>query len=102
MKRISVVSDTSVSAQARTYAEYRTFATLARHTPDFHHARVVLRAGSVVERRDTVSCSLTVALEPAASLRIRCTGSHVYGAINRAVERLGDALGERLEERRTS
>jgi ribosome-associated translation inhibitor RaiA len=103
MNRISVVGDKSISAQARTYAEYRTFATLTRHTPDFHRARVVLRgARDVVESCDSVSCSLTVALEPSASLRIRTTGPHAYAAINRAVERLSDALGGRFEQRRIS
>jgi ribosome-associated translation inhibitor RaiA len=102
MTRISVVADTSISAQARTYAEYRTFATLTRHTPDFHRARVVLRERDVAESCDNVTCSLTVALEPSASLRIRATGPHVYAAINRAVDRLADALGGGLEQRRSS
>lgn len=102
MNRISVVGDKSISAQARTYAEYRTFATLTRHTPDFHRARVVLRARDGVESCDSVSCSLTVALEPSASLRVRTTGPHAYAAINRAVERLDDALGARFEQRRVS
>jgi ribosome-associated translation inhibitor RaiA len=102
MNRISVVADTSISAQALTYAEYRMFATLTRQTPDFHRARVVLRSRDVAESCDHVSCSLTVGLEPSASLRIRTTGPHVYAAINRAVERLGDALGGRLDQRRTS
>ena len=102
MNRISVVGDESISAQARTYAEYRVFATLTRQTSDFHRARVVLRARDVAGSSDHVSCSLTIALEGSASLRIRTTGPHVYAAINRAVERLGDALGGRLEQRRTS
>jgi ribosome-associated translation inhibitor RaiA len=102
MNLISVVADTSISAQARTYAEYRMFATLTRHTPDFHRARVVLRERDVAESRDNVSSSLTVALEPSASLRVSTTGPHVYAAINRAVERLADTLGGRFEQRRSS
>lgn len=99
MNRISVVADMSISAQARTYAEYRMFATLTRHTPDFHRARVALRERDAAESSDSVDCSLTIALEPSASLRIRATGPHVYAAINRAVERLADALGGRFEAR---
>jgi ribosome-associated translation inhibitor RaiA len=102
MNRISVRGDKSISAQARTYAEYRMFATLTRHTPAFHRARVVLRERDVAESCGNVSCSVTVAVEPSASVRIRTTGPHAYAAINRAVERLADALGGRLEQRRSS
>jgi ribosome-associated translation inhibitor RaiA len=43
-----------------------------------------------------VSCSVTVHLEPAGSVRTRATGSHAYAAINRAVEQLDLAMERRL------
>jgi ribosome-associated translation inhibitor RaiA len=103
MNRITVVSeDDAINPQARTYAEYRVFAVLARHTPNVRRVRVVLRQVGARETCDNVGCAVTVALEPAGVLRIRATGPHVYAAINRAVERLGRALGRRVEQRLSS
>jgi ribosome-associated translation inhibitor RaiA len=102
MNRIAVVGDQSISAQARTYAEYRVFAALTRHGQPFRRIRVLLREKNDPGRCDAVTCSVAVALEPSASVRIRATGSHVYAAINRAIDRLGEALGERVEYRRSS
>ena len=103
MNRILVVGDDKfISAQARTYAEYRVFSALARHTQKFRRVRVALRQRDDGGTCETVACAVTVALEPSGSVRIRVTGPHVYAAINRAVERLRDALGERVEQRRSS
>jgi ribosome-associated translation inhibitor RaiA len=103
MNRITVVSeDAAINAQARTYAEYRVFAVLARHTRDVRRARVVLRQVDARGTCDKVGCAVTVTLEPTGVLRIRATGPHVYAAINRAVERLGQALGRHLEQRLSS
>ncbi len=103
MTRITVVSDDdSINAQARTYAEYRVFAVLTRHTRRLRRARVVLRYMDERGTCDKVSCAVTVVFEPSSSLRIRATGPHVYAAINRAVERLGTSLGRRVEQRLSS
>ena len=103
MNRILIVGDDKlVSAQARTYAEYRVFSALSRHTRKVRRVRVVLRQGDDPGTCETVACAVTVALEPTGSVRIRVTAPHVYAAINRAVERLGDALGARVEQRRSS
>jgi len=103
MNRILIVGDDKlVSAQARPYAEYRVFSALSRHTQKFRRVRVVLRQGDHRGTCETVACAVTVALAPSGSVRIRMTGPHVYAAINRAVERLSDALGERVEQRRSS
>lgn len=101
MNRITVVGDDTINAQARTYAEYRVFAALARHTRSVR-VRVVLRHTDARVSCDKVTCVVTVGLEPAGSLRIRVRGPHVYAAINRAVERLCDALGRRIEQRLSS
>jgi len=97
MNRIAVVGDKSINAQVRTYAEYRVFATLTRHGQHFRRVRVLLRERDGSGKCDNVTCAVAVALEPSASVRIRVTGSHVYAAINRAIDRLGDALGARVE-----
>jgi ribosome-associated translation inhibitor RaiA len=103
MNRITVVAgNDSISAQARTYAEYRTFAVVARHPKWVRRVRVFIRQAEGRRGCDGVTCTVTVVLDPSGSLRIRATGSHVYAAINRAVERLGTALGRRVEERLSS
>ena len=103
MNRITVVSeDDAINAQARTYAEYRVFAALARHTRNVRRVRVVLRQVDTGETCDKVACAVTVTLEPSGVLRIRATGAHAYAALNRAVERLGCALGRRVEQRLSS
>jgi ribosome-associated translation inhibitor RaiA len=103
MNRITVVSeDDAINAQARTYAEYRVFAALARHTRNVRRVRVVLRQVGAGEACDTIACAITVTLEPSGVLKIRATGPHAYAAINRAVERLGQALGRRVEQRLSS
>jgi ribosome-associated translation inhibitor RaiA len=102
MNRITVsIGDESINAQAGTYAEYRVFAVLTRHTRNVRRVRVVLRHADEREPCHKV-CVVTVALEPSGSFRIRATGPHVYAAINRAVERLSAALGRRVEQRRSS
>ena len=90
MHRILVIADPdSVNPQARTYAEYRVFAAVARHTRRVRRVRVVIRsAHEKWAREDRVTCAITVGLEPSGSLRIRAKGSHVYAAINSAVEQL--------------
>jgi ribosome-associated translation inhibitor RaiA len=91
MNRIHVVSDdTAVSSQARTYAEYRVFWALTLQALKFRRARVTLRPTEDRGICDRVMCAVSVALEPSGSVRVRATGPHVYAAINRAVDRLGD------------
>jgi ribosome-associated translation inhibitor RaiA len=103
MKRIHVIGDdNAISSQARAYAEYRVFSALTRHALKFRSARVLLRPNEDRGTCDKVFCALLVALEPSGSVRVRVTGPHVYAAINRAVERLCDVLGGRIEQRRSS
>jgi ribosome-associated translation inhibitor RaiA len=94
--------DESSSAQARTYAEYRVFAALARHTPRVRSARVVLRRRERDDTCDTVVCAVTVALVPSGSVRTRACGRHAYAAIDRAVERIGDLMRRRTTRRHSS
>ena len=102
MKRIHVIADDNVCSQALTYAEYRVFSALTRQALKFRSARVLLRPSDDHGTCERVTCAVSVALEPSGSVRVRVTGPHVYAAINRAVERLGDVLGGRIEHRRSS
>lgn len=88
--RIEVVGADSISQQARMYTEYRVFAALTQFADaeKVRRARVVLRPVGRGRGRDSVSCTVTVALKGADSFRIRTTGPHAYAAINRAVERI--------------
>jgi ribosome-associated translation inhibitor RaiA len=93
--RIEVVGeDDSSNAQARTYAEYRVFAALARHTQHVRGAKVVLRRARDGTCENVV-CAVTIALEPSGYVRTRACGGHAYAAINRAVERVGDLMRRR-------
>ena len=94
--RIEVIGeDESSNAQARTYAEYRVFAALARHTQHVRGARVVLRSDEREGTCDNVVCAVTIELEPSGCIRTRACGGHAYAAINRAVERVGDLMRRR-------
>jgi ribosomal subunit interface protein len=102
MNRILVIGDENlVSPQTRTYAEYRVFAIVARHTRRVRRVRIVLTR-NLDARRDELRCAVTVDLDSSPVLRVRAKGSHIYMAINRAVERLGAAMDRRFEQRRTS
>jgi ribosome-associated translation inhibitor RaiA len=87
--RIEVLGEETISAQARTYAEYRLFAVLAQvvDTNRVRHARLTLKRAKH-HRCESVSCTVTVVIEDGDSLRIQTSGEHPYAAINRAVERL--------------
>lgn len=100
---IQVVGEDSISAQARTYAEYRLFAALTQifDAARVRHARLVLRRATHKRAGEAVSCTVTIEIDGAGVLRIRTTGDHSYAAINRAVERLRDVSWPgRLDRRR--
>ena len=90
--RIEVLGEGTISAQARTYAEYRLFAALSQivDTNRVKHARLVLQRTKPSRTGDSVSCTVTVDIEGSNSLRIQVSADHPYAAVNRAVERLSD------------
>jgi len=94
---IEAVAEEAISPQARTYAEYRVFAALARVARHVRRARIVLRR---VDRDgcESVACTVTIALEASPPVRIRATGGHAYAAINRAVERISTATARPATE----
>jgi ribosome-associated translation inhibitor RaiA len=95
-KRIEVIAeDESGNPQARTYAEYKVFATLVRHALQVRGARVVLRREARGRARNSIACAVTVSLEPSGSIHAEACGPHAFAAVNRTVERLGDIMGGR-------
>jgi ribosome-associated translation inhibitor RaiA len=88
--RIEVLGEETISAQARTYAEYRLFAALSQmvDTGRVKHARLVLQRTKSGRTCDRVSCSVTVEIEGSNTLRIQVSADHPYAAVNRAIERL--------------
>jgi len=96
--RIEVFGEESISAQARTYAEYRVFAALAPFAEKVRSARVELRRIDRDRPCENVACAVTVVLDRSGLVRIRATGAHAYAAINLAVERLGTATARRVAQ----
>jgi ribosome-associated translation inhibitor RaiA len=90
--RIEVLGHDTISAQARTYAEYRLFAELSRvvDTNRIRQARLVLRRRKDDPDDESVSCTVTVDIEGGERLRIQSSAAHPYAAINRVVERLAE------------
>jgi hypothetical protein len=96
--RIDVIDeDESAPARARAYAEYRLFATLARHARGIRSVRVVLHVAHK-GLTDRASCVITVVLEPSGSAVARAYGRHVHGAIDRAAGRIGDLINRKAPQ----
>jgi hypothetical protein len=94
--RIEVTGTDSTTPQARAYAEYRLFATLARHTREIRSVRVAL--GHAGRGGSAALCVVNLDLEPAGSARVRAQGPHALGAIDRAAARIGDLMARRSSE----
>ena len=96
--RIDVIDeDETASAQARAYAEYKLFATLARHAAGIRSIRVLLSEERKGAGGRTI-CAVNVVLEPSGSLVVRAHGPHPHGAIDRAAERMGDLVNRRVPD----
>jgi len=93
--RIEVTGKNSVTPQIRAYAEYRLFATLARH------ARVIRRVSVILGSADPqaaghLTCDVDVGLQDSGSVRVLAHGRNMHAAIDLAAERIGYVI-ERLE-----
>jgi ribosome-associated translation inhibitor RaiA len=90
--RIEIFGEDTISAQARTYAEYRLFAALSQvmDTNRVRHACLTLKRTKHNRACESVSCTVTVDIEDGDSVRIQTSGEHPYAAINRAIERLSE------------
>jgi ribosome-associated translation inhibitor RaiA len=75
--------------QTRAYAEYRIFSSVARFGGIVREAHVSLtsrRAGGAAR------CVVALTVNAGGCLRVSAGGRHVYDAINRAAERIGEEL----------
>jgi Mg-chelatase subunit ChlD len=82
---------------ARAYAEFRVFATLARHARRIRRVTVVLEQ---VERKGTsgrIACAVHVVFDSSGSARVRAEGPHARGAIDRAAARVGNVMRRRSQ-----
>lgn len=80
--------------QTRAYAEYRIFSSVARFTDVVHDATISLRprrAGAAAR------CVVSLTVHDGGRLRVSAGGRHIYDAINRAAERIDDALRRRTD-----
>jgi hypothetical protein len=97
--RIEVIDNGGLTtAQTRAYAEYRLFATLARHARVIRSVRVILRPVERKDIADGVICVVAVALEPSGSIRARANGRQAHGAIDRVAARIGDLISRRTAQ----
>jgi ribosome-associated translation inhibitor RaiA len=96
--RIEVIDSGLTTPQARSYAEYRLFTTLARHARAIRSVRVILERSQRKDGAEEVICAVDVGLEPSGSIRARANGRQPHGAIDRAAERIGDLLNRRTPE----
>jgi ribosome-associated translation inhibitor RaiA len=77
--------------QTRAYAEYRIFSSLARFSGVVHDVEVTLASASLPHGSRTL-CVVVVTAGDGHHLQVRARGRHAYDAINRAAQRIGEAL----------
>ena len=72
-----------VDGQTRAYAEYRLFSRLAAAREPVDHALIVLRGGGA---QGAARCAITLTLCSGGLRSADARASHIYDAIDRAVE----------------
>jgi ribosome-associated translation inhibitor RaiA len=80
----------SFGGQTRAYAEYRIFSSLVRFSDVVREADIRLTPQAA--DGCTAGCRVSVTVEGGHCLCVSGLGAHVYGAIDQATQRLGDAL----------
>jgi hypothetical protein len=76
--------------QTRAYAEYRVFSSLARFSDAVLDVTVSL--GPPTMKGRSVVCRIAATLDRGSRLQVSARGRHPYDAINRAADRIGDAV----------
>jgi ribosome-associated translation inhibitor RaiA len=98
--RISVTDiGCTFGQQTRAYAEYRIFSSVARFSDVVHEADVSLTAR---RRGGAARCVVCLTVNDGGRLRVSARGRHVYDAINRAAERIGEELRRQTDLRLSS
>jgi ribosome-associated translation inhibitor RaiA len=75
--------------QTRAYAEYRIFSSVARFGDVVHEAGVSLTS---MRPGGPARCAICLTVSEGGRLRVSARGRHIYDAINRAAERIGEEL----------
>jgi ribosomal subunit interface protein len=82
----------AVTESMRTYAEYRFFKSVVRHSALVRSVHVTL---SMLSERAQFQCAVTIDLGPSGYVTIRARGRHATAAIDRAAERTASLLDRR-------
>lgn len=77
--------------QTRAYAEYRIFSSLARFSHAVHDVDVSLTSANRIDGPKAL-CVVVVTVGDGIRVQVRAGGRHAYDAINRAAQRIGEAL----------
>jgi ribosome-associated translation inhibitor RaiA len=77
--------------QTRAYAEYRIFSSLARFSHVVRDVDVSLTSTNPTDGPKAL-CAVVLTVGDGSRLHVRARGRHAYDAINRAAQRIGDAL----------
>ena len=81
--------------QTRGYADCRVLLSLARYSDIVRKATVSLTSSPVDGH--SVACCVAVTIGEGTRIRVTARGRHAYEAINRASERIGDALRSHVD-----
>jgi ribosome-associated translation inhibitor RaiA len=100
--RVEVVDGEGLTEQARAYAEYRLFATLARFGRAVVGVRVTINRREHRDHAHRFACSVSVQLDPSGSAIISAQGPHPHRAIDRAAGRIGQLVDKRIGRRLSS
>jgi ribosome-associated translation inhibitor RaiA len=88
--RLTVVDiGRTFSTQTRAYAEYRIFSSVARFSDVVHDANISL---TLTRAHGAARCVVSLTVDDGGRLRISARGRHVYDAIDRAGDRIGEEL----------
>lgn len=95
---IAVVGDSAIPQQTKTYAEYRMFAIVTKHRVRPRQVRLALRSVEPEDSCRFCECDAVLHFPDDETINVSVRGAHPYAAINRAIDRVDAALGERRED----
>ena len=83
--------------QTRAYAEYRIFSSLARFNHVVRDVEVSLTSATPMIDAAGALCVIVLTDGDGIRVHVRASGRHVYDAINRAAQRIGEAMRRRTD-----
>jgi ribosome-associated translation inhibitor RaiA len=94
------VTGFDAAVQQRAYIEYRLFSAIRRFSRDCTRLAIRVEEGDSGPKRGRYRCSVVLDMMPGEQVRIRAMGSRLYGAIDRAADRLALAVERRVTKGR--